>query len=60
MSQIRAWLKKCLPDVTIARLSVTASVDGEEKTIKEEIRDLSISPFVMPVSGNHRVYVDLK
>lgn len=60
VSQIRAWLKKCLPDVTIARLSVTASVDGEEKTIKEEIRDLSISPFVMPVSGNHRVYVDLK
>ena len=32
----------------------------EEKTIKEDIRDLSRSPFVMPVSGKHQVYIDLK
>lgn len=60
VSQIRAWLKKNLPDVTISRISVTASVNGEEKTIKEDIRDLSRSPFVMPVSGKHQVYIDLK
>lgn len=60
VSQIRAWLKKNLPDVTVARIAVTASVDGEEKTIKEEIRDLSRSPFVMPVSGKHQVYIELK
>ena len=60
VSQIRAWLKKNLPDVTVARIAVTASVDGEEKTIREDIHDLSQSPFVMPVSGEHRVYIDLK
>ena len=60
VSQIRAWLKKNLPDVTVARISVTASVDGEEKTIREDVRNLSRSPFVMLVSGKHRVYIDLK
>ena len=60
VSQIRAWLEKNLTEVTIAQIAVTAFVDGQEKKIREDISDLSKSPFVMPVNGQHKVYIDLK
>lgn len=59
VSQIRACLRKNLPDVTIAQIAVTASVNGKEVKIMEDIADVCTSPFVIPVNGEHVVHIDL-
>ncbi|MBR2948341.1 MAG: hypothetical protein IKC46_00615 [Lachnospiraceae bacterium] len=59
VSQIRAWLRKNLKDVSIAKLAVTASVDGREIKILEDISEITENPFVIPVNGEHVVHIDL-
>lgn len=59
VSQIRAWLRKNLQDVSIAKIAVTASVEGREIKIMEDIADITENPFVIPVNGEHVVHIDL-
>lgn len=60
VSQIRAYLRKKLKDVTIAKMAVTTLVEEKEVEIKEDIRVISPSPFILPVSGEHVIHIDLK
>lgn len=60
VSQIRAYLRKRLMNVTIARLAVTTLVEDREVEIKEDISSISKSPFILPISGEHVIHIDLK
>lgn len=60
VSQIRAYLRKRLKNVTIARLAVTTLVEDKEVEIKEDISDISKSPFILPISGEHVIHIDLR
>lgn len=60
ISQIRAYLRKRLKNVTIARLTVTTMVEDKEVEIKEDISAISRSPFILPVSGEHVIHIDLR
>lgn len=60
VSQIRAYLRKRLKNVTIARLAVTTLAEDREVEIKEDISDISRSPFILPVSGEHVIHIDLR
>ena len=60
VSQIRAYLRKRLKDVNIARMAVTTLVEDKEVEIKEDVSDISQSPFILPISGEHVIHIDLK
>lgn len=60
VSQIRAYLRKRLKNVTIAKLAVTTLVEDKEVEIKEDISSISQSPFILPISGEHVIHIDLK
>lgn len=60
VSQIRAYLRKRLKNVTIARLAVTTLVEDREVEIREDISSISQSPFILPISGEHVIHIDLR
>lgn len=60
VSQIRAYLRKRLKDVSIAKMAVTILTEDKEIEIKEDISAISKSPFILPVSGEHMIHIDLK
>ena len=60
VSQIRAYLRKRLKNVSIAKLAVTTLVEDKEVEIKEDVSDISQSPFILPVSGEHVIHIDLR
>lgn len=60
VSQIRAYLRKRLKGVTIDRLAVTTLVEDKEVEIAEDISAISQSPFILPISGEHVIHIDLR
>lgn len=60
VSQIRAYLRKRLKNVSIAKLAVTTLVEDKEVEIKEDISSISKSPFILPISGEHVIHIDLR
>lgn len=59
VSQIRAYLRKQLNEAAIARMAVTTMIDDREVEIREDSTILG-SPFVLPVSGEHVIHIELK
>lgn len=60
VSQILACLRKRLTDATVVRMAVTALSEDRETEIKEDISAVSRSPFILPMSGEHVIHIDLK
>ena len=46
--------------VTIDRLAVTTLVEDKEVEIAEDISAISQSPFILPISGEHVIHIDLR
>ncbi|MCI6552182.1 MAG: hypothetical protein MR430_01355, partial [Lachnospiraceae bacterium] len=60
VSQIQAYLRKQLREAVVARLVVTALVEDREIEIREDISAVCKSPFILPISGEHVIHIDLK
>lgn len=59
ISQIAAYIKTSLPKCNIAKIVMTANIDGEEVPVKEDFYETRWNPFIMAVNGEHIVYIDI-
>ena len=59
ISQLTAVLKSGLPGCSIARMVMTAQVNGQECSVTDEFYENLNDPFVMAVNGDHMVYIEV-
>ncbi|MGN0342445.1 MAG: baseplate J/gp47 family protein [Roseburia sp.] len=59
VSQIAAYLRTRLTGCEIAKILMTANVDGNEIPVTEEFYEKQQNPFIMAVNGEHIVYIDI-
>ena len=59
VSRLRAFLRAGLEDCSITKMVMTAVADGREVPMDALFYKKQIDPFVMAVSGEHMVYIEV-
>ncbi|MFI3176695.1 MAG: baseplate J/gp47 family protein [Eubacteriales bacterium] len=58
-SQIVAYLRTNIWDCNIEKIIMTAFMDGKEVDVRDEFYHANLNPFIMAVSGEHIIYIDI-